>query len=524
MRSHPISGSARTPNDSAPHRTIVGERRQLTPTALTPAVLEEHGGAWRPHPGYQRDLLLTTKHAIPPQRTHTMARPHLHDRLNQGLDRKLTLVAAPAGYGKTSLLSAWAQHQTSTLAWLTLDPADNDLKHFWTYVIAALDALRPGLGAHALDLLWDMPAAPIEEVLTALLNAMADLSDRLIVVLDNYHTITTPAIHQALTFLLDYLPSQLHIVLAGRTTPPLPIARLRARAELSELGAADLCVTQDEATVLLQQIMGLDLTARDIGAITARTEGWITGLHLAGLARQQELDRPAGSVTVRGSDRYLFDYLIEEVLKQQTEPVQTFLLQTALLDRLNGDLCDAVLGIENEKWKMEKGSHLQDHSQFSMFNSQLILEELERANLFIIPLDTERRWYRYHPLFGEALQTYLHHTNPGMAPDLQRRAAEWYEQQQGTPDAALPDRESTPMERASQPATETTSNPLIEPLSLRELEVLRLVTDGLPNQAVAKALVIGGGTVKTHLINIYAKLGVHSRTQAVARARTLGLV
>src|SRR5215212_4571320 len=458
MRSHPTSGSARTPNNSTPHHTIAGERHQLIPTALTPALIEEHGGDGRPHQGYQRDLLLTTKHAIPPQRTHTMVRPRLHDRLDQGLDRKLTLVAAPAGYGKTSLLSAWAQHQTSTLAWLTLDPADNDLRQFWTYVIAALDALRPGMGTHALALLWDAPAAPIEEVLTVLLNAMADLSDRLIIVLDDYHTITTPAIHHALTFLLDYLPSQLHIVLASRATPPLPIARLRARAELSELGAVDLRVTQDEATVLLQQIMGLDLTARDIGGISARTEGWITGLHLAGLARQQEFDRPAGSVTVRGSDRYLFDYLIEEVLKQQTEPVQTFLLQTALLDRLNGDLCDAVLGIENGKWKVENGSHPQDDSQSSMFNSQLILEELERANLFIIPLDTERRWYRYHPLFGEALQTYLHHTNPGMVPELQRRAAEWYEQQQGTPDAALPDHESAPMERASQPVAETVSS------------------------------------------------------------------
>jgi LuxR family transcriptional regulator, maltose regulon positive regulatory protein len=179
-----------------------------------------------------------------------------------------------------------------------------------------LDALRPGLGVRALELLSGAPAAPIEAVLTVLLNAIADLSERLIIVLDNYHTITTPAIHQALSFLVEYLPPQLHLVLAGRTTPPLPIARLRARAELSALGAADLRVSQDEAAVLLQQKMELDLTSQDVAALTARTEGWITGLHLAGLARQQEPARSAQGTTVRGSDRYLFDYLIEEVLKR----------------------------------------------------------------------------------------------------------------------------------------------------------------------------------------------------------------
>jgi LuxR family maltose regulon positive regulatory protein len=488
------------------------------------AALDQRAAVGPLQPDDPRDLLLTTKRAIPAPRPQTLPRPRLADLLDQAVDRKLTLVAAPAGYGKTSLLSAWAQRQGSRLAWVTLDRADTDLKHFWTYVIVALDALRPTLGAHALERLWGTVAAPIEAVLTMLLNALADLSDRLILVLDDYHTITKPAIHQALTFLLDHLPPQLHVVLAGRTTPPLPIARLRARTELSEIGAAELRFTPDEAAVLLQQIMGLNLTAEEVAALTARTEGWITGLHLAGLARQQEPDGPAGRTSVRGTDRYLFDYLIEEVLRQQPEPIQNFLLQTAILDNLSGELCDAVLGIEHEELSLERGSQLQVNARFSVPNSQFILEELERANLFVIPLDDERRWYRYHPLFGEALRAYLHQAHPAMVPVLQRRAAAWYAQHQLALTAAAGERESKLAQLSYEPAARPEAISLIEPLSLRELDVLRLVTEGLTNRAVATALVIGVGTVKTHLLNIYAKLGVHSRTQAIARARALGLV
>jgi LuxR family transcriptional regulator, maltose regulon positive regulatory protein len=517
MRSHPTSGPQRTPDSGLPRRAPIGDIRQLALAALTPAVIEEHGSAAEHHrPNDQRDLLLSTKYAIPPLGAQALARPRLTDLLDQAADRKLTLVAAPAGYGKTSLLSAWAQHRTNTLAWLTLDPADDDPQHFWIYVVDALETLRPGLGAQALERLWDAPAAPIEAALTVLLNALAVVPDRLILVLDDYHVITAPAIHQALTFLLDHLPPQLRLVLASRTTPPLPIARLRARAELSELGTADLRFTQDEATVLLQQLMGLGLTDRDLATMTARTEGWITGLHLAGLARQHELDLP-DDLIVRGTDRYLFDYLIEEVLKQQPEAIQTFLLQTSILDRMCGSLCDAILEVTmNDERRTMSGSISDADSAFSVHRSssgdsysQLLLEELERANLFIIPLDTERRWYRYHPLFCEALRAYLHRTQPAIVPDLQRRAVEWYEQHQTTLNVAPRDRES---------------NPLIESLSPRELDVLRLVMEGLPNQAIAEALVIGVGTVKTHLLNIYAKLGVHSRTQAIVRARALGLV
>jgi len=295
MPSHPRSGSARTPRHDVSRRSDLRKRGQPTPTSLTPDEAEERGAAWRPDSGYQSDLLLATKYTIPPQHTDTIARPRLLHQLDQGLARKLTLVVAPAGYGKTSLLSAWAasleakdlrleahrarpvlnndvettavqasdpKPQVPKVAWLTLDATDDDPKRFWLYLIAALDALRPGLGVRALELLSGVPAAPTEAVLTALLNAIADRSDRLIIVLDNYHAITTPAIHQALSFLVEYLPPQLRLVLAGRTTPPLPIARLRARAELRELGAADLRVTPDEAAILLQQNMELDLTSQ----------------------------------------------------------------------------------------------------------------------------------------------------------------------------------------------------------------------------------------------------------------------
>jgi hypothetical protein len=403
MRSHSSSGSARTPHHGVSRRTSLGERGQPTSTSLTQDEAEERDAAWSPHYDYQGALLLATKYTIPPQHTYTIARPRLLDQLDQGLARKLTLVVAPAGYGKTSLLSAWAQQHPSTLAWLTLDATDDDPKRFWLYLIAALDALRPGLGVRALELLSGAPSAPIETVLTVLLNAIADLSDRLIIVLDNYHTISTPAIHLALSFLVEYLPPQLHLVLAGRTTPPLPIARLRARAELSEFGAVDLRVSQDEAAVLLQQKMGLDLATQDVAAMTARTEGWITGLHLAGLALQHEPARGAQGAMVRGSDRYLFDYLIEEVLKQQPQAIQTFLLRTAHLERLNGELCDAVMGLTPDERPMTKDEgptkvsesvRNADHALSSIVHrpssdsySQIILDQLDRANLFIMVLD-----------------------------------------------------------------------------------------------------------------------------------------
>jgi LuxR family transcriptional regulator, maltose regulon positive regulatory protein len=256
MPSHPRSGSARTPRHGVSRRSDLRKRGQPSPTSLTPNEAQERGAAWRPDSGYQGDFLLATKYTIPPQHADTIGRPRLLDQLDQGLARKLTLVIAPAGYGKTSLLSSWAaslkakdlmleahrarpvlandaettavqasdpKPQAPKVAWLTLDATDDDLKRFWLYLTAALDALRPGLGVHALELLSGTPSAPIEAVLTMLLNAIADRPERLIIVLDNYHTITTPAIHQALSFLVEYLPPQLHLVLAGRTTPPLRI-------------------------------------------------------------------------------------------------------------------------------------------------------------------------------------------------------------------------------------------------------------------------------------------------------------
>jgi LuxR family maltose regulon positive regulatory protein len=518
---------------------------------------------------------LTTKYTIPPQRTDTIVRPRLLDQLGQGLARKLTLVVAPAGYGKTSLLSAWATSLAerqkakgkrqddgddtlsfsfslfpSRVAWLTLDATDDDPKRFWLYLIAALDALHPGLGMRALELLSAAPAISIEAALTVLLNTIAERSERLIIVLDNYDAITTPAIHQALSFLVEYLPPQLHLVLAGRTTPPLPIARLRARAELSELGAIDLRVTPNEAAVLLQQKMGLDLTSEDVAALTARTDGWITGLHLAGLARQQEPERGARGATVHGSDRYLFDYLIEEVLKQQPQAIQTFLLRTSLLDRLNAELCDAVVDFGLAILDFGLADDTIQNPNSKIQNSQAMLEQLEHANLFIIPLDEQRRWYRYHPLFREALQTYLYHTDPGSVPTLQQRAADWHlahGKRAALPYAvaarelltALPTTTTSlhasvepPMGAAAIPSPITfplapspaAAPPQVEPLSEREFDVLCLLADGLSNQQIARRLMISIGTVKTHLINLYGKLEVHSRMQAVARARALRLI
>lgn len=370
-------------------------------------------------PGEQ--VFLVTKLAIPPVRSDLVARPRLTNQLQFGIQRPLILIAAPAGFGKTTLLSTWLVHAPLRSVWVSLEQDDDDLTRFWSYVFTALERILPGSSASALVLLQGsapQQPPPIETALAVWINGLAALPHEAALILDDYHLITASAIHQSVTYLVDHLPHQLHLVIATRADPPLPLARLRTHGHLTEIRAADLQFTSEETTAFLTRTLGLHLSSEDIAALEARTEGWIAGLQLVGLSLRGRQDIPAFLKAFTGSQRYIIDYLTEEVLARQTEPVQAFLLQTAILERLQGSLCEAIIG--------EQGAEA---------GGQAMLEQLEQANLFLVPLDDERRWYRYHQLFAEALRHRLQRRHPALVPELHRRASVWYERQGLTHDA-----------------------------------------------------------------------------------------
>jgi LuxR family transcriptional regulator, maltose regulon positive regulatory protein len=350
-------------------------------------------------------LLLTTKLTIPSTRSDIVLRPRLFNKLEASKDYPLTLLAAPAGSGKTVVLSAWA-HQQQSASWVSLDSGDNDPVQFWSYVLAALDTLFPDLGIVPLSMLQSEQPASIETVLILVINTLNALQRESLLILDDYHSVETPSIHRGLSFLLDHLPTRFHLVIASRTDPPLPLSRLRARHQLVESRIDDLRFSLVEAATFLNDTMGLHLTADDIAALETRTEGWIAGLQLAALSLQGREDVATFVSAFTGSHRYIVDYLAEEVLGQQPEDIRTFLLYTSLLERLNGPLCDAVTG---------------------QSNGQIMLEQLEQANLFLLPLDDKRYWFRYHHLFAEALQFRLNQARPGLLPILYQRASTWFE-------------------------------------------------------------------------------------------------
>jgi LuxR family transcriptional regulator, maltose regulon positive regulatory protein len=369
-------------------------------------------------------VLLVTKLARPSVGADLVPRPRLTNQLQLGIQHPLTLIAAPAGFGKTTLLSTWLEHAPLRSAWISLEHDDDDLTRFWSYLFTALARVHPGSGASALGLLQAStlaPLPPIESVLTAWINAHATLPEEVALVLDDYHLITEQSIHRSLTFLLDHLPRQLHLIMATRANPPLPLARMRTRGHLTEIRVADLRFTAEETAAFLTRGLGLELSDGDIAALEARTEGWIAGLQLAALSMQEHKDIPGFLKAFTGSHRYIIDYLVEEVLARQPELVQTFLLQTAILERLQGSLCEAVVGVMREPGGEASG--------------QAMLEQLEQANLFLMPLDDERLWYRYHQLFAEALRHRLQRKHAALVPELHRRASAWYEQQGLTRDA-----------------------------------------------------------------------------------------
>ena len=574
---------------------------------------------------------LITKLHIPPLSHHLIPRPRLIAQLNEGMERKLTLISASAGYGKTTLLCEWLETlegKNTPIGWLSLDNGDNDPIRFWSYVCAALDQLYPGVAEQAFILLQSPQPPSIESILTMLINALATIPKHFGLILDDFHLLTMPSIHHELTFFLHHMPLQMHLIIASRVDPPLAYARLRARQQLVEVRTADLQFTSEEVTAFLQEVMGLNFTTEEITLIEGHMEGWIAGLQLAALSltRGTQANHAASLATFTGNHHYIRSYLTEEVLMHQQAEMRTFLLQTSILDRLNGPLCDAVTG----------GT-----------NSQLQLEQLEQSNIFLISLDKENQWYRYHHFFAEFLYSCLQadqyqNTMEETLPLLHHRASIWYEQHHMHTEAITHALTSKDFERAAhlieqvitstfihgeeitplrwltalpetilllhprlclyfvqvhlfnnQPEaaylrlqdaersltehgesmkpedrlsfqgemaallsrihaqySETTPSvttslvalkrydespvsssvaaqpqkrlqPLLDALSVREFEILQCVAEGLSNQEIAEKMIIGQSTVKWYLKNIYRKLNVHSRTQAMLKLRTM---
>jgi LuxR family maltose regulon positive regulatory protein len=353
--------------------------------------------------------LLTTKLYIPPTRAGLVSRPRLTERLATALERKLTLISAPAGFGKTTLVSAWAQQAELPVAWLSLDRGDNDPAQFWRYVIAALQTVDGSFGETALTALQPSQPPPLEPLVAALINDIVAAPTPIILVLDDYHVIETRSIHTSLAFMLDHLPPHLHLIVATRADPPLSQARRRGHSEMNEIRAEALRFTVEEAAEFLNTTMGLGLSREDTAALEDRTEGWIVGLQMAALSMQGIDDRHRFVATFAGDDRYIVDYLVEEVLQHQPPHIQDFLLQTSILERLCGSLCDAVTGGDR---------------------SRSILHGLERTNLFTVPLDTQRHWYRYHLLFADLLRHKLERSaSTQEIATLHLRASGWFERE-----------------------------------------------------------------------------------------------
>jgi len=367
--------------------------------------------------------LLQTKLYIPPIRPELVPRPRLIERLNAGLlrQRKLTLVSAPAGYGKTTLANAWVRSIDRPFAWISLDAGDNEPVRFLSYLVAAFRQVDADIGQEVQRLLQAPQLPPVEPLLTELINDVATRPSPLALVLDDYHTITEPGVHEAVRFLLERQPPQMHLVISSRQDPPLPLSRLRGRAQVTEIRQRDLRFTIEEATTFLNRAMGLNLETSQVAALDAQTEGWIAGLQMAAFALQSRIASGETDSVPRFIDRFsgrhhfVLDYLTDEVLERQPEPIHEFLLRTCILERMCGALCD-VLAVQAAE----------DESRPT--SSQQVLEHLQQANLFVVPLDDERKWYRYHRLFAELLRARLRETGPDQVPRLHLRAATWYEQ------------------------------------------------------------------------------------------------
>jgi len=361
------------------------------------------------------DTLIRTKLRLPLTRPGLVARPRLQARIAEGLRRPLTLITAPAGFGKTTLVASCVAGCGMPAAWLSLDRDDNQSGRFLRYLVAALREADPAIGGEAAQLTSAAFRASPEAILTSLVNDLDTAAVEIALVLDDYQFIHSPVVHAQVAFLLDHCPQTFHLVIATRSDPPLPLARLRARAQTVEFRAADLSFTRFEAAQFLNDGMGLGLDAEAVALLAERTEGWIAGLQMAALSMRGRDDADGFIQAFAGTNRFIMDFMLEEVLSRESEEVQAFLLQTAILARLTGPLCDAVTGA---------------------VGGQTMFEGLERRNLFVVPLDDERRWYRYHHLFADLLQTRLQHqAGPARVAELRSRAAAWCEQNGQVADA-----------------------------------------------------------------------------------------
>jgi LuxR family maltose regulon positive regulatory protein len=360
----------------------------------------------------QSKHLLRTKFYVPPIRSKQIARPRLSDLITGGLDRELILVSAPAGYGKTTLVSSWLKEKRIPSSWLSLDGSDNDPICFLQYLLAALVPIAPGIEDDALGMLKGIQPTQFESFINLLSNELASFSDPFVLVLDDFHVIHSETVLKILSYLLEHLPPRMHLAILSRTDPPLPLSRLRVRNQLMDIRADQLRFTKDEIAAFLNDAMGLTLSANDLSSMEMRTEGWIAGLQLAALSMKGCKDIHGFVSAFTGSHHYVMDYLAEEVLKIQPKKVSNFLLQTSILDRLCGSLCEAVVEAETT----------------GPADGQAMLETLEEMNLFVIPLDDERHWYRYHHLFADVLRKRLEHQFPHLLSGLHHRASQWYEQ------------------------------------------------------------------------------------------------
>jgi LuxR family maltose regulon positive regulatory protein len=516
--------------------------------------------------------LLASKLQVPPLRHKHIPRSRLHRLLDVSGVRKLTLVCAPAGYGKTSLLADWVRttEVDVCIAWVTLDETDNAAKRFWTYLLAAFGNLLDDSPVDSLNETmqqwlelaeqeaYDQDDVAADILVTRIVNRLIDECKELALVLDDYHVITNPSIHKAVNKFIENAPPTFHFILNCRSEPDLPLSRLRARGELVEIRSEDLRFQGEEIPQYLREVMDVDLAASDADTLEKRTEGWIAGLQLAALSLKGKRNVSDFIEKFTGTDRYVLDYLTEEVLMRQDETTQNFLLMTSILSRLTPSLCDAVTG---------------------QTDGARQLERLERKNLFITSLDNQREWYRYHAFFADLLRYRLEQARPDLLPELHRSASLWFAANAypaealqhavaardvelassviedhpkadlierelrvwlGLQDSALgledliaealqhnisADQRNRLFAALEQTRTPTpVDSPLDEPLSDRELEVLTLIAAGYANKAIAKRLDISLNTVKTHTKNINSKLGVSSRVQASARAQALGLL
>jgi LuxR family maltose regulon positive regulatory protein len=430
----------------------------------------------------------------------------LVERLNQGAQRKLTLVSAPAGSGKSTLVAEWVAASRRAAAWISLDPGDNNPALFWTYVVTALRTARLDVGESALSWLSSARPPATEWILTSLINEITANDQHVALILDDYHVIDAEPIHRAVAFLLEHLPPRMHLVIATRSDPPLPLARLRGRRELTELRASDLRFTPEEAAAFLNEAMGLGLSAADVAVLEARTEGWIVSLQLAALSMQGREDLPGFIRAFSGDHLYIVDYLVDEVLHRQPDRVRTFLLQTSVLDRLSAPLCDALTGRDDGRG---------------------MLEALERDNLFVVPLDDKRHWFRYHHLFADVLRARALAEQPRQVPVLHQQASAWFERH-GLPSDAVRHalaaedfgRAADLLERTGRAMLTTTQDAFLDWLKALPYEVIR----ARPVLSVYYALALLPGDLETAEARLRDAEGVLDQASARPEAAAVEMV